>query len=86
MDWVQDSSQFTQAAKDAFAGKADGWLVAYAMGGNTHVVVTNEVYDPNIRREVKLPNICKQFEVDYQDTYEMLRILGARFEWEGHLI
>lgn len=81
MDWVQSNSQFTQAAKGAFAGKADGWLVAYAMVAGVSVV-TNEVFGPSVRREVKLPNVCRQFGVGYQDTYAMLRNLGAQFEWE----
>ena len=85
MDWVQSNSQFTQAAKGAFAAKADGWLVAYAMVSGTSVL-TNEVFDPNVRREVKLPNVCRQFEVDYQDTYAMLRNLGAQFSWEPPLL
>ena len=80
MDWVQNNPQFTQAAKDAFARKADGWLVAYAMVNGVHVV-TNEVFDPNIRRDVKIPNVCRHFRVNYQDTFEMLRDLRAHFDW-----
>ena len=82
MDWVQNNPQFTQAAKDDFARKADGWLVAYAMVNGVNIV-TNEVFDPNIRRDVKIPNVCRHFGVDYQDTFEMLRDLRAHFDWSG---
>ena len=81
MNWVQNNPQFTPAAKNAFAGKADGWLVAYAMV-NAAQVVTNEVFDPNIRRDVKIPNVCRHFQVDYRNSYGMLRRLGAQFAWE----
>ena len=81
MDWVQNNPQFTQAAKNAFAGKADGWLVAYA-SANSLDVVTNEVFEPNVRKDVKLPNVCRQFKVDYQNTFEMLRNLRAHFDWK----
>ena len=41
MEWVQNQTQFTDAAKDEFASGADGWLVAYAKN-NGLVVVTHE--------------------------------------------
>ena len=82
VDWVQNNPRFNAAAKAEFASKADGWLVAYSMVNDT-IVVTNEVYNPNIRRSVKIPNICREFGVDYQNTYSMLRDLNAQFEWEN---
>ena len=81
MNWVQHNSQFTPVAKGAFATKADGWLVAYSVVNGT-CVVTNERFDPEVRKDVKLPNVCRQFGVDYQDTYAMLRDIGAQFNWE----
>ena len=82
MDWVQSKPQFTDAAKEKFARGADGWLVAYAMVNGTDVA-TEEVFDSNIRRKVKIPNVCKKFEVNYLNTYKMLHLLGARFDWAG---
>ena len=82
MDWVMSSQQFYDAAKEAFARDADPWLVAYAMANDVDVV-TNEVFDPNIRRRVKIPNVCRRFGVEYQDTYAMLRALQAQFEWSS---
>lgn len=77
-DWVQQNSQFTNAAKVEFAGSADGWLVAYACVNNG-TVVTLETFNANIRRRVKLPNVCRQFDIEYIDTFEMLRRIGIRF-------
>jgi hypothetical protein len=80
MQWVQSQAQFKVEARAEFAQVADGWLVAYARayGG---IVVTHEEYAPDARKRVKIPNVCKQFEVAYTDTFAMLRDLQARFDW-----
>ena len=77
-DWVQQNNQFTDAAKEEFLGAADGWLAAYARANNA-TVVTLETFDANIRRRVKLPNVCRRFGVEYINTFEMLRRIGASF-------
>ena len=77
--WVQSNDQFLTAAKDDFARAADGWLAAYAKICNT-TLVTNEGFDPNVRRRVPLPNLCQQFNVDYCTTNDMLRGLGVTFD------
>jgi len=66
------------AAKADFASGADGWIVAYAKAKG-HIVVTHEVLNPDIRRKVPIPNVCNAFDVNYHDTFEMLRKLGVRF-------
>ena len=78
--WVQGNEQFLPPAKDEFAQVADGWLAAYAKVHRA-TVVTQEVFDPNVRKRVPLPNVCKQFNVNYRDTFETLRDLGVRFAW-----
>ena len=78
VNWVQNEQQFTAEAKAAFSRSADGWLVAYATA-NGLVVVTHEVYAPDSKTEVKLPNVCLEFEVDYCDTFDMLRDLKEQF-------
>lgn len=77
MAWVQAQSQFTDAAKTDFASGADGWLVAYAKV-NGCVVVTQEVFDPVIKRKVPIPNMCQAWSVPYIDTFDMLRRLGIK--------
>ena len=59
---------------------ADGWLAAYARVYNA-VVVTQEVFNADVRKRVPLPNVCRQFGVDCRDTFEMLRELEVRFDW-----
>lgn len=77
MAWAQGQSQFTDAAKAQFANVADGWVVAYAMAKGC-VVVTHERFDPNVRRKIPIPNVCRAFSVQYVDTFQMLRALGVR--------
>ena len=81
MDWVQQNQQFQRQAKEEFAGVADGWLAAYARVHNA-VVVTHEALRPDARKRVPLPNVCRQFRVDWQDTFEMLSDLNVQFNWE----
>ncbi len=80
MNWVQGNNQFRPEAKEQFAGAADGWVAAYAKVHDA-VVVTHEAFNTQVRRKVPLPNVCDQFDVDYRDTFAMLRELEVRFEW-----
>lgn len=79
--WVQGQPQFNPEAKAEFAAKPDGWLIAYAKTYNL-ILVTHEIFAPDARKKVPIPNVCKEFSVDYTDTFEMLRGLGAEFHWE----
>ena len=81
--WVYANPQFLRAAKDEFAQVADGWLAAYAKAHNA-IVVTNEVFDPNVKRRVPLPNLCCEFQVKYCNTIDMLRELGVTFDLRTH--
>ncbi len=78
-DWVQSNSQFLSAAKHEFARNADGWLVAYAKV-HSAILVTNEVYNEEVRRRVPLPNLCRKFGVEVCNTIGMLRGLGVAFD------
>ena len=81
VQWVQAQAQFTTEAKEQFAQVADGWLAAYAKTHAHHVVVTHEEFNPDVKKRVPLPNVCKQFGVEYIDTFTMLKELKARFNW-----
>ncbi len=80
MAWVQDNRQFRPEAKAEFAAAADGWLAAYARVHRA-VVVTHEQYNPDVKRRVPLGNVCHEFGVATQDTFQMLRALGVRLDW-----
>ena len=84
MMWIQRHPAYFDHAKAKFATGADGWLVAYAkVHGAT--VVTNEQPAPLSRRDVKLPDVCDQFRVPRENTFDMLRALKAQFDWAGGL-
>ena len=82
MLWVQRNPRFFDSAKAKFATGADGWLVAYAKV-NGCAVVTHEQSRPESRNEVKLPDVCLQFGVVFQDVFTMLRALSVRYFYEG---
>lgn len=80
MLWAQRHTSYLDRAKAKFATGADGWLVTHAKvhGG---VVVTNEQPAPESKTEIKLPDVCSQFNVQYKNTFLMLRELGIRFDF-----
>ena len=80
MLWVQRHQNYFDQAKAAFATGADGWLVAFAKVRNA-IVVTNEQSSPESRRYVKLPDVCDEFNVRRETTFQMLRTLGVKFDW-----
>lgn len=82
MLWVQRSAQFFDNAKAQFATGADGWLVAYAKVHDA-IVLTNEQFRADVKNRVPIPNVCKQFDVPYVDTFAALKDLSARFVMEG---
>ncbi len=62
----------------AFLDGADPWVIALAKTlGAT--VVTHEALVPDSSHKIKIPNVCKKFEVSFANTYEMLRELRACF-------
>ncbi len=81
MQWAYSQTQFTDAAKGEFASgdNADAWVVAYALAKSC-TVVTQEQFDPNIRRRIPIPNVCQAFNMQPIDTFQMLRALGVRLD------
>lgn len=78
VNWVQSEAQFNAEAKAEFASAADGWVIAYAKANNS-IVVTHEEYAPDSKRRVPMPNVCIEFDVEYCNTFEMLRETKAKF-------
>ena len=81
-DWVYNCTNYNDYAKASYSTSADGWLVAYSKVHAT-TVVTNERSEPNSRKNVKLPDVCQKFRVDCKNTFDMLRELGAQYDWAG---
>lgn len=78
--FIMSASQFKDYAKRDFLQpeEADPWICAYA---SVHecIVVTQEIYSPDVQRRIPLPNVLREFGVSYINTFEFLRNSGARF-------
>ena len=72
-DWVKN-----QAPDSFFKKTEDQAVIAYA-AVNKLVVVTHEEFAPAAKRKVPMPNVCVEFDVEYVNTFEMLRSLNERF-------
>ena len=55
-------------------------LVGFIAQVHNVVVVTEEVFNQDIKKEVPIPNACQQFNVPYLNTFQMPRQLGVRFD------
>jgi hypothetical protein len=71
------SNSIHRRCKIRFASVADGWVLAYA-SVNELTIVTHEQYAPDAKRKVPIPNVCVEFEIEYVDTFQMLRDLGEK--------
>ncbi len=71
---------YQQNAIDEFlqAGLADPWLVAFAMTNNW-TIITQEKSEPNIKRKIKIPEVCNQFNIKYINTIDLFRELRETF-------
>ena len=82
ISWARNHPVFSTANKRKFAGGADGLLVAYARV-HEMVVVTQEKPVNAESTQIKIPNVCKQFDVSYVNVVEMLQALNVRLILEG---
>lgn len=75
--WAYDHPQFTEAAKHEFASNADAWLIAYTKAKG-YTLVTQETYNPQTRKKILIPVVCREFNVKYVNTFEMLKELEVK--------
>ena len=78
-DWVS-GGKYQSHAVVTFMQAADYWLVAHALVQNC-IVVTHEAR-ANTTSKIKIPNVCKGFNLDCINPFEMLRRERARFVLE----
>ena len=81
IQWAQDQGRFTDAAKSEFARSEDAWVISYAKANNAFVV-THEVPAPKSKKGVKIPDVCNYFNVECENTFDMLQKLEVVFIWE----
>lgn len=80
VQWANSKSgHYRRRAIDEFleADLADPWLVAHSVGKDI-TIVTYEKSEPEGKKRIKIPEVCKAFGVRYIDTVGMLRELGQR--------
>ncbi len=75
---VAEIADLKPGALEEFLRGADPWLIAKAREIGA-VVVTHEVLVPDTSKKIKIPNVCKAFDVDYVNTFQLLQDLRARF-------
>lgn len=77
---VSDFVLHNYAAEEAnfFLAGADPWIIAQAKAQGAKVVTMEKLAGPGSKK-VKIPNICMAFDVDWLNTYQLLRELRARF-------
>ncbi len=76
---VKENQQYKETAKAQFAEVADSWLCAYGMSSGD-IIVTEEKYEPDSKKSVKIPNVCREFSIDYIGLLEFMRKLDIRFD------
>jgi hypothetical protein len=61
---------------EEFLSAADPWVIACAMEIGGTVVTQDSM---SRKRKIRIPTVCKQFDVRCVDTFEMLEHLNAKF-------
>lgn len=76
INWVFTQDKYTLSAQNAFASISDSWLIAYAKAHDA-TVVTNENKTKRTSM-IPIPAICKTFDIEYINTFALLRRLGIK--------
>jgi hypothetical protein len=79
MQWIQHQEQYRANAKQDFVREdnADAWVIAFAMA-HSCIVVTQEISDPQSKRRIKIPDVCKAWEITCINTFDMMRRLDIK--------
>lgn len=72
---MKESDRYTPLAKEEFASVADSWLCAYALTYD-EIIVTEEIYDADIKKRVKIPNVCEEFGIRCINLLQFIRKIG----------
>jgi len=76
VDYVAGDGYKPEVVAEFLSG-ADPWIIA-ACKAHQLVLVTKETYSTS-KKKVKIPNICREFDVEYIDDFELIRRLEAKF-------
>lgn len=74
---ININKQYKESAKYEFAMLADSWICAYGLALKLPIV-TLEKYQTDIKKAVKIPNVCKEFGIKYIDLIQFMREIDIR--------
>jgi Domain of unknown function (DUF4411) len=80
--WAATHPQYTTAAKAEFCDDkvADAWICAYALANQPDaILLTHEKSEKEIKKKVKIPEVCAQFNMTCVNTIQMFRQLNETF-------
>lgn len=72
------AGDYNPGNRDQFLAKGDPWIIAKAKVLGATVVTHESRVTPETRK-VKIPNVCRLFDIPCMDTFQFLRVLQARF-------
>lgn len=75
---VQGVPSYAEPNRNLFLSGADPWLIAKAKVLDATVVTHETLVGPDSKK-VKIPNVCRHFETNCCDIYDLLDRLSARF-------
>ena len=79
ISWATSGERpYTNAAIRKFLATeyADPWLVAMTKLDSNYIIVTEEVGNPQIKSDIRIPDVCLKFNLPYINTIELLRRLS----------
>ncbi|TXI99408.1 MAG: DUF4411 family protein [Neisseriales bacterium] len=83
MQWaVNKSNHYLPGAITEFMSstEADAFLIAYALANKNNItIVTHESSNPNIKKKIKIPEVCNDFGIKFCTTIQMFRELKETF-------
>lgn len=77
-NWANSGSHpYTPRALAKFLATdyADSWLTSIGLFDSKYIIVTEEISAPDIKREIKIPEVCDAFGLRYLNTIDLLREL-----------
>ena len=87
MDYALDANVFIEASRRyySFAICPGFWqsLVHHHAQGHIFSIDRVKAEMAGKRRKVPIPNVCAAFDVEYLDTFEMLKALGTTYHWKA---
>jgi len=77
-NFTNSHTTYKASEKGRFLDGADPWLIATASTMRLTIVTHETLVSPNSTK-VKIPNVAREFEVNWINPYEMIRRLGGQF-------